>query len=66
MSVISVSLGVGDERELDKLVEQGGFKGRSDAVRTAIKLLSREHRQHKELSGKMAGALVLIHDEKHE
>jgi CopG family nickel-responsive transcriptional regulator len=65
MTIISVSLKDETIRELDRLVDAGGYKGRSDAVKTAVHLLAKETAtQQKE--GKISGILILIHDEKYE
>ncbi len=65
MAIISVSLKDETVRELDRLVASGGYKGRSDAVKSAVQLLSRETGRDK-ASGKVSGILILIHDERHE
>jgi CopG family nickel-responsive transcriptional regulator len=66
MPIISVSLKEDTIKELDRLVNSGGYKSRSDAVKTAVHLLSREIDQQKKIDGKVSGILILIHDEKHE
>ena len=66
MAIISVSLKNETIRELDNLVEFGGCKGRSDAVKMAVHMLSKEVDEQKRINGKVSGILVLIHDEKHE
>jgi CopG family transcriptional regulator, nickel-responsive regulator len=66
MSVISVSLPDEAVGELDRIVRQGGFRGRSDAVRNAVKNLSSDFRKSAVKGGRVSGVLVLVHDERHE
>lgn len=66
MGVISISVNNQTNKELERIIREGGFKGRSDAFRAAIHLLSREQNQQKSLVGKVSGVLIVIHDEKHE
>ena len=66
MGIISISVKDQTQKELDKIIQEGGFKGRSDAFRAAINLLSREQIQQKKLTGTVSGVLIVIHDEKHE
>jgi len=66
MGVISVSVGKRELEVLDRLVEEGSYRGRSDAVRSAIKALSLEQKQQRGIKGKMSGILILIHGEEDE
>ena len=66
MGIISISVKEQTEKELEKIIHEGGFKGRSDAFRASINLLAREQMQQKELRGTVSGVLIVIHDEKHE
>lgn len=66
MSIISISLPEETIKELDRIVTQGGFKGRSDAVRNSINLTLRDLEKTHEINGKITGVLILVHDEKHE
>ncbi|MFC2162132.1 CopG family ribbon-helix-helix protein [Candidatus Altiarchaeota archaeon] len=66
MSVISVSLPEQAVSELDDIVRDGGFKGRSDAIRNSISLLSKDLQESKSIDGNINGVLVLIHEERHE
>jgi len=66
MAIVSVSLKSETLNELDRLVRQGGYKGRSDAVKTAVHLLSREIEQQEGMDGKVSGILILVHDERYE
>jgi len=65
MAIISVSLPEGQLEELDKAVKELGYKGRSDAVRNALKMLISEGRKQK-TAGRMSGAMLLVHDEEDE
>jgi len=66
MAVISVSLKEETIRELDELAGEGGYKSRSDAVKSAVHMLFRETGREGMKAGRVSGVLVLIHDEKHE
>ena len=49
MSIISISVKDQTLNELEQVIDDGGYKGRSDAFRFAIKLLSREQKQQQRL-----------------
>ncbi|MFH0861811.1 MAG: CopG family ribbon-helix-helix protein [Candidatus Altiarchaeota archaeon] len=66
MTVISVSLPEETIREIDRMVGSGGYKGRSDAVKSSVHYLSKELNLLEKSEGRVSGILVLIHDEKHE
>jgi CopG family nickel-responsive transcriptional regulator len=66
MGIISVSLPEEAIKKLDKVVFLGGFKGRSDAVRSSLSLLARDFENTQDINGKINGVLVLVHDERYE
>ncbi|VVB53914.1 Putative nickel-responsive regulator [uncultured archaeon] len=66
MTIVSLSLPENQLMELDAIARKGGYGGRSDALRAAVKLLSKEHSKEKSIKGRVSGALLLLHDEKDE
>ena len=66
MTIISLSIPDEMLRQLDRLVKDGGYGGRSDALRQGVKMLSEEHRRQKAVSGRVSGAMLLVHDEDDE
>jgi CopG family transcriptional regulator, nickel-responsive regulator len=66
MAIISASLPEEALEELDKTVSKGGYKSRSDALRSAISIISKDLGKTDDANGKIAGVLVLVHEEKHE
>jgi Arc/MetJ-type ribon-helix-helix transcriptional regulator len=47
MSQIAVRLSEGELSQLDSVVREGGFRTRAEAVRVAIRMLSRETREER-------------------
>jgi CopG family nickel-responsive transcriptional regulator len=66
MAIISLSLPTNMLDEVDKLAREGGYKGRSDAIRDGIMQLSRDLAQGRGIKGRVSGALLLAHDEDDE
>lgn len=63
MSVISISLSDENLKELDRIQEVFGLKGRSDAVRCAIDSARAEMQDMETLSGMVEGVLITVrHD----
>lgn len=50
--------------ELDSLVQKG-FSGRSEVIRSAINLLSKEEKAKEKLTGNIEAVLLVKHEEKH-
>ena len=63
-----VSLSIPDQmiKEIDQMQKSGGFAGRSELVRAAIRLLVEDSREKHALSGRMNAILVVTHDESNE
>ena len=59
---ISISLPVQLTRELDRLVDEGGYRNRSQAVAQMIRTTLLDHYEQKG-SRVMAGAVTLVYDE---
>jgi CopG family transcriptional regulator, nickel-responsive regulator len=63
-----VSLSFPDEmvKQLDQIQESGGFAGRSELVRAAIRLLLEDAREKDSLKGRVAGLVVVTHNQEDE
>ena len=61
MPIISVSINEHLLAELDRICSEAGFSGRSEALRTAIRLLASEYPRKVELDERTFGVLLLIH-----
>ncbi|HZY48019.1 MAG TPA: CopG family ribbon-helix-helix protein [Candidatus Bathyarchaeia archaeon] len=63
-----VSLSFPDElvKQLDQIQEAGGFAGRSELVRTAIRLLIEDTKEKNSLKGRVAALVVVTHDQEDE
>ncbi|HLC66732.1 MAG TPA: CopG family ribbon-helix-helix protein [Candidatus Nanoarchaeia archaeon] len=59
--IISMSLSEDTLEDLDKLQQEMGFDGRSEAIRAGLRLLKAEHREQEKLAGKVHGALILVY-----
>lgn len=62
MTIISVSLNDTILHDLDTIQHEHGFSGRSEVIRTAIRLLSSEYKETEKLSGNIHSILLLIHN----
>ena len=62
MGIISVSLTEENIKQLDDIQEMYGLKGRSDAIRHAIRSAETEIKESSDLSGTVEGVLVIVHD----
>ncbi|MEM1994426.1 MAG: CopG family ribbon-helix-helix protein [Nitrososphaerales archaeon] len=61
MAIISLSINDKLLEELDKIQREGGFSGRSEALRAAIRLLLSEHPRRVEPEERVVAVLMLIH-----
>ena len=63
-----VSLSFPDElvKQLNEVQQAGGFTGRSEVVRAAIRLLLEDARAKDSLKGRVAGLLVVTHNQQDE
>jgi CopG family transcriptional regulator, nickel-responsive regulator len=52
--------------EMDALQKAGGFSGRSELVRAAVRVLLEEDREKGTLKGEINGLLVVTHDQEME
>ena len=53
-------------RELDQIQDSGGFAGRSELVRAAIRLLIEDRKEKDSLLGHVNAVVVVTHDESNE
>ncbi|MBO4568582.1 MAG: CopG family ribbon-helix-helix protein [Candidatus Methanomethylophilaceae archaeon] len=60
MGVISVSLNEDSLRDLDKIQEEYGLHGRSEAVRVSIAAAIDEIREMGEIKGEVEGVLIIV------
>src|SRR5438552_17875046 len=66
MAIVSLSFPDQMIREMDQIQRSGGFAGRSELVRSAIRLLLEYSREKNALSGVMNANIVVTHDESNE
>lgn len=66
MPVISISLNERILEEIDKIQKELGFSGRSEVVRTGMRMLIADKKEKEALSGEITSILLLIHDQKVE
>ena len=68
IDMVIVSLSFPDEmiKEMDRIQKSGGFAGRSELVRAAIRLLLEDSRKKEALSGHMNAIIVVTHEESNE
>src|SRR5690348_9951614 len=53
-------------KELDQIQDSGGFAGRSELVRAAIRLLLEDRKEKDSLQGRVNAVIVVTHDESNE
>ena len=63
-----MSLSFPDEmvKQLNEIQQSGGFTGRSEVVRAAIRLLMENTKEKDSLKGKVAGLIVVTHNQEDE
>lgn len=66
MPVVSLSFPESLLSEMDQLQISSGFTGRSELVRSAVRLLLADDREKSILSGEINGLLVVTHNEEQE
>ncbi|MDH2900363.1 MAG: CopG family ribbon-helix-helix protein [archaeon] len=66
MTIVSLSFPDQMIKEMDQIQKSGGFAGRSELVRAAIRLLFEDSREKNTLSGHMNAIIVVTHDESNE
>jgi CopG family transcriptional regulator, nickel-responsive regulator len=63
MTIVSLSFPDKMVKELDQIQDAGGFAGRSELVRAAIRLLMEDRKQKDSLLGHVNAVIVVTHDE---
>src|SRR5260370_8619229 len=66
MTIVSLSFPDQIVKELDRIQDTGGFTGRSELVRAAIRLLIDDRREKDSLLGHVNAVVVVTHDESNE
>ncbi|HVB12544.1 MAG TPA: CopG family ribbon-helix-helix protein [Nitrososphaerales archaeon] len=66
MPIVSLSFPDQMIKDIDQIQKSGGFAGRSELVRAAIRLLMEDSKEKHALSGRMNAILVVTHDESNE
>ena len=66
MTIVSLSFPDQMVKELDEIQSTGGFAGRSELVRAAIRLLLEDRKEKDSLLGHVNAVVVVTHDESNE
>jgi len=66
MTIVSLSFPQTMINEMDQIQKSGGFAGRSELVRAAVRLLIVDSKEKNTLSGHMNAIVVVTHDESNE
>jgi CopG family nickel-responsive transcriptional regulator len=66
MTIVSLSFPETMIAEMDRIQSAGGFAGRSELVRAAVRLLIEDSKQKDTLAGHMNAIVVVTHDESNE
>jgi len=66
MTIVSLSFPDQMIRELDQIQDTGGFTGRSELVRAAVRLLIDDRKEKSSLLGHVNAVVVVTHDESNE
>lgn len=63
MSVVSVSLNDKLLEDIDELMDEQGFSGRSEVMRTAVRALLRDRKDISDLEGVVDAVVILTHED---
>ena len=66
MTIVSLSFPETMIMEMDRIQKTGGFAGRSELVRAAIRLLIEDSKEKETRSGHMDAIVIVTHDESNE
>ncbi len=66
MPIVSISINNEMLEDLDKMIRELGFSGRSELVRAGIRNLISDERQKQDILGFLHALLLVIHDEQSE
>ena len=64
MPIVSISLNEKILKEIDKIQKELGFSGRSEVIRTALRMLIADTKEKTQLKGIVDAILLLIHDDR--
>ncbi len=66
MTIVSLSIPEQMIKELNQIQDTGGFTGRSELVRAAVRLLIEDRKEKDSLLGRVSAVIVVTHDESNE
>jgi len=66
MTIVSLSIPEAMISEMDQIQKSGGYTGRSELVRAAVRLLIEDSKKKDTLSGHMNAIVLVTHDESDE
>jgi CopG family nickel-responsive transcriptional regulator len=66
MTIVSLSFPETMISEMDQIQKSGGFAGRSELVRAAVRLLIEDSKEKDNLTGHMNAIVLVTHDESNE
>ena len=66
MPIVSISLNKEILKETDRIQKELGFSGRSEVIRTGLRMLIADSKEKRELVGRLRSILLLIHNRKAE
>ena len=66
MTIVSLSLPDQMIKDIDQIQESGGFAGRSELLRSAIRLMLEDSKEKNSLNGHVNAIIVITHDETNE
>ena len=66
MPIVSISLTEEILKEIDSLLKNPGFSGRSDALRAGIRSFVAEEKQKEDLSGNVNAILLVVHNDEYD
>ena len=66
MTIVSLSIPEQMIKDLNQIQDTGGFTGRSELVRAAVRLLIEDRKEKDSLLGRVSAVIVVTHDESNE
>jgi CopG family nickel-responsive transcriptional regulator len=63
MSVVSVSLNETLLEDIDEFMDEQGFSGRSEVMRTAVRALLRDRKEISDLKGTVDAVVIVTHED---
>jgi len=64
--IISISMNDRLLEEIKRLQKELGFSGRSEMIRSGLKMLLADKKEKERLSGEISGVLIVVHGEENE